>query len=161
MLTWVIVKARIDSSLNIWELAKLGAPPLLVPSFFTRFFRYATSLEKVVFFWTPEEFAVQNPHFFRMSWHGQFLMAIASVSTWGVYSLFLTHIYVTWQNWAPPLPRPFIFYSIFSIRHFIGKSGVFLNARRISYTKTTFFSDKTSCTVSGKKFKRKFVLDEF
>ena len=35
---------------------------------------------------------------------------------------------------------------------------VFWNARRICCPKTTFFSDKTSCTVSGKKIKRKNVV---
>ena len=68
------------------------------------------------------------------------------------------NLYVGAGQIGRPPPRPFIFYSIFSICHFIGKRGVFLNARRICYAKTTFFSDKTSCTVSGKIFKRKNVV---
>ena len=67
------------------------------------------------------------------------------------------HIWELAKLGAPP-PRPFLFYSIFSICHFIGKSGVFLNARTICYAKTTFLSDKTSCTVSGNFFKRKNVV---
>ena len=71
---------------------------------------------------------------------------------------------VTWQNWVAPPAGPVVFDSNFWSHHFIEKSGVFLNARRICYAKITFFSGEMSCTGSGKKIippmrpKRYFAL---
>ena len=82
------------------------------------------------------------------------------MTTTPLFNATLSYIYIyIWElaKLAPP-PRPFLFDSIFSICHFIGKSGVFLNARRICFAKTTAFSNKTSCTVSGKNSKQKNVV---
>ena len=53
---------------HIWELAKLGAPPLLVPSFLTWIFGHATSPKKVVFFWRQKILLCANNIFVR--WNG-------------------------------------------------------------------------------------------
>ena len=54
-----------------------------------------------------------------------------------------------------PPSGPVIFDSNFWSRHFIEKSGVFLNARRFCSAKITFLSYEMSCTGSGYFFKAK------
>ena len=66
---------------------------------------------------------------------------------------------VTWPNWVPP-PHlgPVVFDSNFWSRHFIEKSGIFVNARRFYYAKITLSSNEMSCTGSGNNLKRKFMV---
>ena len=126
---------------------QIGRPPLLVPSFLTRFFIHSTSREKVVFFAARSVQGFQKPYYFPMNQHTQFWVWVATVSVGrDVLAFFDSYIWDKEKSGIPPPTKHCRTPVRICGGQLIRKKGAFLNDLSCPPTKNTVFPSVLTST---------------